>query len=262
VTLLEAAALGLLQGFTEFLPVSSSGHLVIGQAFLGVRQPDITFEVIVHFGTLLAVLTALRQRVWQLVRGCALRDREAWRLALALCAGTVPAAAIGLLFKDTVTGAFSDPSAACGWLVVTGAILWSTRGRQGCRSRISQTDAFWVGFSQAFAVLPGVSRSGITISAGLWRGLDRSEAATFSFLLSIPVILGGTVMEVGPMFQRPPAVSELLSLSVGAVAAYASGVVAIRWLLAVLKGGRLDRFAYYCWAVGILGLIWFVGHNG
>ena len=257
MTPLDAAILGLLQGVTEFLPVSSSGHLVLGEALLGVQTGDITFEVIVHFGTLLAVVTALRERVWLLVRGCLRGEGDAWAMVLMLGVGTVPAAAVGVFFEDVVTAAFSDPRAACGWLVVTGAVLWSTRFRRGDRMQVRGWDAVWVGIAQAFAILPGVSRSGMTISTGIWRGVDGREAAAFSFLLSVPVILGGTVLKVGEMVAHPPAWEALLPLLVGAAVAYASGVAAIRWLLALMRGGRLDRFAYYCWAVGLLGLIYF-----
>ncbi len=254
MTPFQAALLGLVQGLSEFLPISSSGHLVLGQALLGVRTGDITFEVIVHFGTLLAVVTALRERVWALVRGCSKGEAAAWWTVLMLGIGTVPAAAVGILFKDALEAFFFSPAAASGWLVVTGAVLWSTRFRRGDRQEIGVWDAVWIGMAQAFAVLPGISRSGMTISTGLWRGVDGREAAAFSFLLSVPVILGATALKVGELAAHPPALESLVPLGVGMVVAYASGVVAIRWLMALLRGGRLDRFAYYCWAVGLLGL--------
>lgn len=257
MTPLDAAILGLLQGVTEFLPVSSSGHLVLGQALLGIRTGDITFEVIVHFGTLLAVITALRERVWALARGCLEGESGAWWMVWMLGIGTVPASAAGVFFEDAVEAAFSDPRAACGWLMVTGAVLWSTRFKSDGREQVGRWDAVWVGIAQAFAVLPGVSRSGMTISAGMWRGVTGREAAAFSFLLSVPIILGGTALKVGEMVANPPAWNTVLPLLVGAVVAYMSGVAAIRWLLALLKGGRLHPFAYYCWAVGLLGLVYF-----
>ena len=257
MTPFQAAILGLVQGLTEFLPVSSSGHLVLGETLLGIRTGDITFEVIVHFGTLLAVVTALRDRIRDLVVGCARRDPAAWRTALALCVGTVPAGVVGLLFEDALEAAFSDPLAVSGCLIVTGLILWSTRFRRGHRTDVGFLDALCIGAAQAVAVLPGISRSGATISAGVWRGVDGREAAAFSFLLSVPVILGATVLKVGEMAAHPPAWEALMPLLIGALAAYASGVVAIRWLLSLLRRGRLDRFAYYCWTIGVLGVIFF-----
>ncbi|MDA0747050.1 MAG: undecaprenyl-diphosphate phosphatase [bacterium] len=254
MTLFQAVVLGLVQGISEFLPISSSGHLVLGEALLGVPAGDLTFEVFVHFGTLLAVLTALRGRVWVLVQGCFRREAAAWRMVLLLGLGTVPAGMIGILFEDALEVMFSSPAAASGWLLVTGVVLWSTRFRQGSREEVGLKDTILIGLAQAFAILPGISRSGMTISMGLWRGLDGREAATFSFLLSIPVILGATVLKVGELVVHPPAQEALVALGAGTVAAYISGILAIRWLLALLQGGRLDRFAYYCWAVGVLGL--------
>ena len=257
MTPLQAALLGLIQGLTEFLPVSSSGHLALGQAILGIETGDVSFEVIVHFGTLLAVLTALRERIRNLVVGCLHGDRKAWQMVLLLILGTVPAAVAGLVFKDFLASAFADPKAVSGWLIVTGIILWSTRSRAGERTQTGLWDAIWIGVAQALAVLPGISRSGSTIAVGLWRGLDGREAATFSFLLSIPIILGATVLEVGDLVAHPPTREALVPLVVGACTAYVSGVVAIRWLLGILQGGRLDRFAYYCWGLGAMGLLFF-----
>ena len=178
-------------------------------------------------------------------------------MVLLLVLGTAPAALAGVLLKDFLTSAFADSWAVSGWLMATGAILWSTRYTAGDRGRIGFWDAVLIGVAQALAVLPGISRSGSTIGAGLWRGLDGKEAATFSFLLSVPIILGATALEFGDLIAHPPAREALVPLLVGASVAYVSGVVAIRWLLGILRGGRLDRFAYYCWAVGAVGLIFF-----
>ncbi len=257
MTPLQAAFLGLVQGLTEFLPVSSSGHLVLGQALLEIQRGGVTCEVIVHFGTLLAVVTALRERVWRLFAGVLRREAEAWRMVLLLGVGTVPAGVVGLFFQDFLEAAFADPAGVSVWLLVTGGVLWSTRFASGDRDRVGIWDAIWMGAAQALAVLPGISRSGMTIGAGLWRGMDGREAATFSFLLSIPIILGATVLKVGELAADPPAWEAAVPLLVGALVAYGSGVVAIRWLLALLRGGRLDRFAYYCWPVGLLGLVFF-----
>jgi undecaprenyl-diphosphatase len=254
LTAIQAVVLGIIQGLAEFLPISSSGHLVLGEAALGLQGSDITFEVIVHFGTLLAVLTALRQRVFALASGAIRRDPDAWRMIGLLALGSIPAAVVGLLFEDYFEAAFSSPAATSGWLLVTGAVLWSTRHRTGSRTEIGVSDALLIGLAQAFAVLPGISRSGTTISTGLWRGLDGREAATFSFLLSIPVILGATVLKVGTFLSRSPGWDAILPLLVGMVVAYVAGVFAIRWLMAVLRTGRMDRFAYYCWAIGLVGL--------
>ena len=253
----EALLLGLLQGLTEFLPVSSSGHLALGQAAWGIQTGNITFEVIVHFGTLLAVVTALRARIINLAVGCLRRDSASWNTIYLLVIGSIPAGVVGILFKDMFKEAFASPVAVCGFLIATGCILWSTRFARGDRIKMTFLDAILIGIAQALAVLPGISRSGSTIGLGLWRGLDGREAATFSFLLSIPIILGATALEVGNLLADPPQINALWPLLIGAIVAYISGVFAIRWLLNSLSGGHFAKFAYYCWLIGLIGIAYF-----
>ena len=255
----EALLLGLLQGLTEFLPVSSSGHLALGQAVWGIQTGNVTFEVIVHFGTLLAIVTALRTRITHLIVGCLKRDGASWHTIYLLIVGSIPAGAVGILFKDTLKEAFASPVAVCGFLIATGCILWSTRFARGNRVKITFLDAILIGCAQALAVLPGISRSGSTIGMGLWSGLDGREAATFSFLLSIPIILGATALEVGDFLTHPPQMNALWPLLIGAIVAYVSGVFAIRWLLGLLRGGYFAQFAYYCWLIGLVGMAYFGG---
>lgn len=255
----------MLQGLTEFLPVSSSGHLVLAKGFLGVREQGIALEVTVHFGTLLAILTVFYARVGEVLRaflggllpgpgGRAFRRERRWFWAWGILLGSVPAAVFGLAFKDTVEGAFSSPLLTCFALLVTGSFLWSTRWTKPWGKAVGIWDAVWVGLAQALAILPGVSRSGATISAGLWRGLDREEAAEFSFLLALPAISGATLVEAKALWTSPPSSQEALALIGGLMAAYLSGYGALKLLLQVVRGGRLDRFAYYCWVLGGMGL--------
>lgn len=253
----EAILLGLLQGLTEFLPVSSSGHLALGQAVWGIQTGNITFEVIVHFGTVLAIVTALRARITNLVIGCLRCDSASWHTIYLLVIGSIPAGVVGILFKDILKEAFASPIAVCGFLIATGCILWSTRFSRANRVKITFLDAILIGFAQALAVLPGISRSGSTIGMGLWRGIDGREAATFSFLLSIPIILGATALEVGDLIAHPPQMNALWPLLIGAIVAYISGVFAIRWLLGLLGSGRFAQFAYYCWLIGLIGIAYF-----
>jgi undecaprenyl-diphosphatase len=257
LTVFEAALLGIIQGLTEFLPVSSSGHLALGQALLGIEAGDVTFEIIVHFGTLLAVVTALRERIMVLVRGCLARDSGALRMLGFLILGTIPAAVFGIGLKTTLEEAFASPAVVSGFLIVTGVILWTTRFASGNRKEVTLVDAIIIGCAQACAIFPGISRSGTTIGMGLWRGLDSREVGTFSFLLSIPIILGATILAVDDLLAHPPSGDALWTLIIGAVAAYVSGLFAIRWLMRILAGGKLERFAYYCWIVGILGVGYF-----
>ena len=261
--------LGLIQGLTEFLPVSSSGHLVLARTLLGSSGEGITFEVMVHFGTFLAIVTVFRGQIWEMItavfggigalvgrKGIAQRFEGDVHLKLALwiVIGSVPAACLGLLFEDYIEQAFSNPMLVSGALLVTGGMVWSTRYVKKTRGDVGWKDAILIGAAQAFAMVPGISRSGSTIVTGLWRKVDRAKAAEFSFLLALPVIFGATLLKLKDVFEAPPSSSEAWSLFVGTATAYASGYVAIRVLLGIVRKGKLDRFAYYCWAVGLVGL--------
>ena len=301
----EAVLLGLVQGLTEFLPVSSSGHLVLAKTLLGVPGGGITFEVMVHFGTFLAIVTVFRREIGKLIvsviggigtlvqQGGGVRRLEAdgrgtagkgkgkgkelqWRgggvstftstsayrkLALWIGIGSVPAACLGLLFEETVEQAFSSPTLVSSALLVTGGMVWSTRYVKEIRGDVGCADAVLIGVAQAFAMIPGISRSGATIVTGLWRKVDRAKAAEFSFLLALPVILGATVLKLKDVFEALPSSAEGWSLVVGTATAYGSGYVAIRVLLDIVRRGKLDRFAYYCWVVGLVGLFLQIVNN-
>ena len=266
---LQALILGVVQGFTEFLPVSSSGHLVIGKALLGVHEDGINFEVFVHFGTLLSVVTFYRHELVSLVRSFAeavthagrvqelYRQDRNLRWVAYIVAGTIPAGVIGVLFEAPIERAFSDAHMVSGFLLVTGTILLSTRFIRPPQRELTMTQAVLVGCAQAFAILPGVSRSGSTISAGMMLGLAREEAVKYSFLLSIPVILGATVLKLAKLLSNLPGPDELLDLGAGTIAAFISGYAAIKLLVIIARGGKLDYFAWYCYAVGIAGLCYF-----
>jgi undecaprenyl-diphosphatase len=254
----EAVALGILQGLTEFLPVSSSGHLALVQHFAGIENPGVTFEVCVHFGTALAVLVFFRRRIDAIVRavvGFALdrpHDPEDARIGILLLVGTVPAAIVGLLFSDAVEAAFDSPRIVSIALVLTGVVLWLTRWvSPGDKSHGSIRDALLIGAAQAIAIVPGMSRSGWTISAGLGLGLRRRVAAEFAFLLAVPVILGATAVSVGDALGSGAGVGA--PVIAGSAAAFLSAIPAIRVLLRVVTAGRFHRFAYYCWIAGGVG---------
>lgn len=271
MSLTWAAILGAVQGLTEFLPVSSSGHLVILQGLAGLKMPGVTFEIAVHLGTLLAVLIALWGDVRTLLGGL-------WRpspgrrkgggqggerqLLAALLVALVPTGVIGLAGKDFFESLFDSPRAAALALLLTGLILLATpalsRGRTGL-FRVKGRQALAVGGAQGLAIVPGLSRSGLTIAAGLACGLEPDAAARFSFLLSIPAILGAAgvdaldVLKGGPLSAAtalPPG-----PLLVGALTATLVGAVSVRWMLDLVRRGRLRPFAYYCWAVGLLTLV-------
>ncbi len=265
MSVLQGIALGLLQGLTEFLPVSSSGHLALAEHFFGVETPGVTFEVLVHFGTALAVLWFFRRRVASIVSAAVgfltRRGYDACeaRLAFHLIVATIPAAIIGLLFEEVVGRFFSNPVAVSFLLLLTGCMLWLTKWLQeGVRAEGSTRDAILIGIAQAAAILPGISRSGATISAGLALGIDRTKAAEFAFLLSIPVILGATVMSIGDAITMRGELGAAAAAGTGA--AFLSALPAIAILMKVVTIGRLHRFAYYCWAAGALGIIFSTVH--
>jgi undecaprenyl-diphosphatase len=271
MSVLQAILLGIVQGITEFLPISSSGHLVLGKALLGIHTQGIAFEVFVHFGTFLAVLTIFWGDCWNILRswGNALRHPSPghwslcyqadpfFRLGFLIVLGTIPAVVIGLLFEHQVEAAFSHPFFVSCALLVTGTILLGTRWTKPKDTRFGMVRALIIGCAQAFAILPGISRAGSTIAAGMYVGVERSEAARFSFLLALPVILGACVVEGKELLQTGVPSQEAVTLFIGTIAAYVVGVIALKWLLGVIRRGRLDWFAYYCYAVGLAGLIWF-----
>jgi len=265
VTILQAVILGIVQGLTEFIPVSSSGHLVLVPHLLGwklVESQVFIFDVLVQWGTLFAVIayfwkdlvaiaTAFVQGIFA---GKPLQNEDA-RMGWYLILATIPAVIVGLLCKDYVEAAFNDVRATGAFLLLT-AVLLVVAERVGRRKRdmasITWLDALFIGCAQVLALLPGVSRSGSTIAGGMARNLDRPAAARFSFLMSVPVMLGAGVLALKDLFALPEMDHFLLPLAVGFVVALLSGYIAIRWLIAYLNKHSLYLFAGYCTLVGLL----------
>jgi undecaprenyl-diphosphatase len=264
MTLLQAILLGTLQGATEFIPVSSSGHLVLVPWLLGWPEPGLAFDAIVHWGTLLAVLAVFWRDLYRLLlaglkslRTRSLADPEA-RIAWWIVIGTIPAVVIGYLGKDFFEKLFSTPIAAAGFLLVTGLIL-SLSERLGTQTReaeeMSWFDALLVGLAQAAAIAPGISRSGATIAAGLLRGVKRATAARFSFLLVVPAILGAGILSLLDLAGVGVLATDWPLLVSGFLAAAVSGYFCIRFLLSYLQRGRLYAFAVYVWLLGAASLV-------
>ncbi len=273
--LLDALILGVLQGLTEFLPVSSSGHLALGKHLLGLTTHGLMFEVALHVATALAVVLAYRRRLSGLVEALPhALSLAAWRvspgsskvhleragnlrLMLFLVLATVPAGVAGLLLKDSVESAFNSPRVVCLMLVATGVVLFVSRfAPAGSKRGLTWGRVLLIGVAQAFALLPGISRSGTTITAGLLLGLSPGLAAEFSLLLALPAIFGATVVEIASQFAvAPPDFPGTWALIVGLGGAFFSGLIAIFFLLKILQKGRFDYFAWYCWAIAALGLI-------
>jgi undecaprenyl-diphosphatase len=286
----QAALLGLVQGLAEFLPISSSGHLVLGEYVLGLDASaanDITFEVFVHFGTALSILTVYRARIGRILRDAlgALATPSAWataakpgkierargdgldyepqasggpvpslRLTLYVLLTMVPTFIGYLLFEERLEEAFANPRLVCGMLLVTGTLLLLTRLRPDPDGVLSPGKALLVGVAQTAALVPGISRSGSTICTAIYLNVDRKEAADFSFLMLLPVVLGATLIKSLEMAEVG-FTTGALPLAVGTAVAYVSGIFAIRAVQVLVQRRSLQYFAYYCYAIGALGLV-------
>ncbi len=253
MNLFEAMLLGLIQGLTEFLPVSSSGHLVIFQEILGVDQPGVTLEVLLHFGTLLSVFWVFGRDFLALLSFR--RNSEERNFLLMLIAGVAVTGSIGLLFSDYITEFFKSTLLVGFMLLITGAILKLISilpVGQKDKEDITFKDALFIGLLQAFAIIPGISRAGSTIAAALWRGLDRQTAVRYSFMLSAPIILGATLLEVREMLSIGFEQELIINYIAGGVIAFLSGVLAIKVFIKLLGGNKFHYFSYYCFAAGIL----------
>ena len=249
--------LGALQGATEFLPVSSSGHLVVGQTLLGLEIQGVQFEVAVHVATLISVLVMYRGRLMDLLYGTFRRDGDAWRYMGLLAAATLPAGLVGVFFRDSIEGLFESPFVPATAFLVTGAILWSTRralGREDCK-KPGWGVALLIGFAQAFALVPGISRSGTTVAMALWLGVAAEEAAAFSFLMAIPAIAGAALLQIPELTSQGLTLSGT-ALAVGSVVAAITGILAIKAFVVLLARRAFHRFAIYCWALGTAFLIY------
>lgn len=268
MTLLQSLFLGLVQGLAEFLPISSSGHLVIFQKLFGLKEPMLFFDVMAHLGTLAAVLVFFRRDIAGLlaaVAGREARGEGAWqgsagegrRFALWVILATLPAVVVGLLFKDRIEEAFGSVRFVGFALFATGLLLFAA-DRTKCGDRKAATlgmiGALAVGLAQAVAILPGISRSGATICMAIFLGVNRQEAARFSFVLAIPAILGASALQIIDAMETGIGGGALPAL-LGAAMAFASGLVALGWLITALNRGRLIGFSIYCFLAGLAAIL-------
>ena len=251
----EAVVLGFVQGATEFLPVSSSGHLVIAQTLLSIEVPGVMFEVAVHVATLLSILLVYRSRVTDLVRGAVAGNREAYHYVGLVVVATIPAALLGVLAKDYIEALFDNPYAPGFALLATGAFLWSSKAALAgaTEARPTWTAALLIGLAQACALVPGISRSGATVVAALWLGVEAREAAAFSFLMAVPAIAGAALLQILDL-GTVGGLSTSVLIAGGATAAV-TGVLAIRTFVALLARRSFHLFAPYCWLAGAAFLI-------
>lgn len=250
MTILDAFILGVVQGLTEFLPISSSGHLVIGQELLGIHIVGNAFEVIVHMGTLCSVFIVFWDDIFQLVT--TIKNKKTQNYIVYILIGTIPAAIVGLFFKDIIGIAFENIKVVAITLSFTGMLLVLTKFIDFERKKITLGKTLMIGLSQALAIIPGFSRSGLTISTGLFMGISADEAAKFSFLLAIPAILGaGLLTALDSIGLESYSISISAGL-VGFVSSLIVGWISLRFLMRLLKKGRFYWFGIYCIIIGIM----------
>ncbi|WML45929.1 undecaprenyl-diphosphate phosphatase [Neobacillus sp. PS3-40] len=247
LTKLEALVLGIIQGLTEFLPISSTGHLYLGRNLFGLQEAGLLLDTMLHLGTLLAVIVFYKAEFIKMIRN------PFSKLTFLLIVGTIPAVAIGLAFKDFFDE-ISKTGVTIGWeFLITGIFLWCADSAKNGNKKmddITYKDAFIIGTFQAAAIFPAISRSGLTIVAALWRKLDRETAAYFSFLLSTPAIAGAVVLQSFDLMKGQGEEISFSALYVGIAASAVFGYIAVKWMVTFLKKHSLKPFAIYVWVLG------------
>ncbi len=258
--LLNAIILGIIQGLTEFLPVSSSGHLELAKFILGddaMPQESMLMTVVLHFGTALATVFVFRKDIVEIITKFFTKGQnEEKSFVFKIILSMLPAVFVGLVFEKQIESFFSQNiGLVCSMLLVTGILLFITDRVGKTYDSVSYKTAFIVGIAQAIAILPGISRSGATISTSVLLGIDRSKAARFSFLMVVPLIFGKIAKDIlGGEFSMESI--SFPALGVGFIAAFFAGILACTWMISIVKNSQLKYFAYYCFIIGTLGLIY------
>ena len=256
--LIEAIVLGIIQGLTEFLPVSSSGHLELAKAILGnnsVPEESLTFTVVLHFATALSTLVVFRKEVGEIFKGLfQFKWNDEMQFSLKIIASMIPAVIIGLLFEKQLEAFFGGRILFVGlMLLVTAILLIFADKATNTTKKISYKNAVIIGVSQAIAMLPGISRSGATISTSVLLGIDRTKAARFSFLMVVPLIIGKVAKDIlGGEINFSG--SDIIPLSAGFIAAFIAGLAACSWMISLVKKSKLSYFSIYCAVVGFIAI--------
>lgn len=256
---IDAAILGIIQGLTEFLPVSSSGHLELGKAILGdnsLPEESLLFTVVLHFATALSTIVVFRKDVLEIIKGLfQFKWNEETQFSLKIIISMIPAVIIGILFEEELEALFGGNIIFVGFmLLITALLLWLADKAKNTGKSVSYRNAFVIGVSQAIAMLPGISRSGATISTSVLLGNDKTKAARFSFLMVVPLIFGKIAKDLlsGELTSNS---TDFSILAIGFVTAFVAGLAACTWMIALVKKSKLSWFAIYCFVVGIAAII-------
>ena len=259
MSILEAIILGIIQGLTEFLPVSSSGHIEIGQALLGMdslKENEQLLSVVLHGATALSTMWVFSKDIEKILRGILQpKWNEEWQFSMKIVLSMIPAAFIGFFFDDALEALFEGQlKLVGGMLLLTGILLFLADRAKNTNKEVSFPNALIIGIAQAIAILPGISRSGSTIATSVLLGIDREKAARFSFLMVVPLIIGKMAKDI---LDGKFVLSEELAvpLVAGFIAAFVTGLVACLWMIQLVKKSQLKWFAYYCFVVGVLALL-------
>ncbi|NQZ58457.1 MAG: undecaprenyl-diphosphate phosphatase [Lentisphaeraceae bacterium] len=263
----KALIMGVVQGLAEFLPVSSSGHLILAEELLDFKEGSLAFDVFVHFGTLFAIFIYFRKDIWQMIKtlpavpafffnGLKLKNDREQPVAFSayVIIASIPTAIIGLTFKDQVETVFRDPKMVAAALLFTAAILFSTKFIKDKGHFICWWQAVLIGLVQGMAIIPGISRSGTTIIVALWLGIARETSARFSFIMSIPAVAGAVLLQCKDLMNTNESI-PLLTYATGTIVAAASGYLAIIFVMDLVKKQKLEYFAYYCLAVSLAAFL-------
>ncbi|WP_304036231.1 undecaprenyl-diphosphate phosphatase [Mesonia mobilis] len=255
---LDALILGIIQGLTEFLPVSSSGHLELGKAILGdnsIPEESLMFTVVMHFATALSTIVIFRKDIWEILRGLLqFKWNEENQFSLKIIISMIPAAIVGVLFEEQLEQLFGGSVLLVGFmLIITALLLWLADKAKNTGKPVSYSNAFVIGVAQAIALLPGISRSGSTISTSVLLGNDKTKAARFSFLMVVPLILGKIAKDLldGELTHT----GNSTGLIVGFIAAFISGLFACTWMISLVRKSKLSYFAVYCLIVGVIAIV-------
>jgi len=259
MSIFEAIILGIVQGLTEFLPVSSSGHIELGTAILNIQSKDnLLFSVVVHCATALSTIVVFRKDIIQIITGVFKLEKEEINFVGKILLSMVPVGLIGVFFKDEVESFFGGNVMLVGFmLLITALLLAMTYYARKQGGPVTYGKAIIIGIAQALAIMPGISRSGATIATGLLVGVEKEKAARFSFLMVLIPILGASLLEVKDFIEAPEAHAGLSTpaLILGFLAAFISGLLACQWMISIVKRGKLIYFAIYCFIIGTIAII-------